>query len=427
MRYGHESQSIEPVPSIAVDRNCAVSSQTLSVGILDPSPETRESLSHKVEETRLGSVDVIVDTYCTVEDDLSTRQLIESCPDIILVDLQDQRAGIKALRVLHSVLPEAWVCGISEGRDPQLIIEIMQAGAREFLSKPVSVDRLGAAFARCLHEQQRVQPEITARGKIYSVTSAKGGSGATSVVVNLATTLSKAEDARVAILDLNSPSGDASCYLNMRPQHTLSDALTAGSRLDPVMLQTLMAESAGLSLLSGPEQFRTGLPVRAAALARLFRVASQVYTHILVDFPCILEPGLLRMVTTSSAAILVVMTPELPSLNRTQRFLAFLVSSGCSGDRLRLILNRDNSRDFISVREITSVWGFPVYGRLPNDYRAAFDAITEGRPIEKSTLVAGYRKLAQDLTGVVLPKHGRAPMKLPFVKRHPRTRRLVPL
>ncbi len=378
----------------------------LSIGILAPSAEIRDSFAGHVEATQLGTVKLAVDEYCAVEDDYPTQRFIEARPDIILIDMQDERAAIKSLFTLHGVIPETWLYACGSSDDSHLIIETMQAGAREFLPKPISARSLSMAFGRHIDEKQRLRTESKTRGKIYSITSAKGGAGATSVAVNLATTLADIPETRVAILDLNSPVGDAASYLNLKPQFSISDALGAASRLDGVLLETFMTKAKNVSLLPGPKQFKPGTNSNPAALAKLLRVVTSNYTHTFIDLPSSLDQELLQVTTDASESVLVVMTPELPAVWRTHRLLVFLASAGCS-DRLRLILNRDDSRDEINEREITRALNHPIYWRLPNNYGAAIHAINKGLPIvavNHSGLAASYKKMTQDLTGVAFPK-----------------------
>lgn len=393
-----------------------MSTQKLSIAILASTPDARDSLSGHVEATQLATVKTVVDEYCAVEDDYATQRFVEARPDIIFVDLQDQRAAIKALFTLHAALPETWLYAYGAPNDPQLIIETMQAGAREFLPKPVSAHSIALAFSRYIDERDRLRIGNKTRGRIYSVTSAKGGAGATSIAVNLASTLAGARDTRVAILDLNSPVGDAASYLNLKPQFSISDALAAAPRLDSVLLETFMTKSGNVSLLPGPKQFKSS-PASAPALAKLLRVVSGAYTHTFIDLPSSLDQEMLQATTDASEAVLVVMTPELPAVWRTHRLITLLASSGC-GDRLRLILNRDNSRDEITEKEIIRALNHPIYFRLPNNYSAAIQAINKGKSIievNHSTLATGYRQLAQILTGVTYQKQRRGLSKLFFL------------
>lgn len=386
-----------------------MTTQKLLVGILSPIAEVRESLSTHIEATQLATIKVVVDEYCSVEDDFPTQRFIEARPDIVFVDMHNQRAGIRALFTLHGVLPDVWLYACGASSDPQFIIETMQAGAREFLSKPVNARSISMAFGRYIDERDRLRTATKTRGKIYTVTSAKGGAGATSVAVNLATTLATITKTRVAILDLNSPVGDAASYLNLKPQFTLSDALASAARLDPVLLETFMTKMGNISLLPGPKQLKW-TNTSGATLAKLLRVVSGTYGYVFIDMPSSLEQELMQITIDSSEVMLVVMTPELPAIWRTHRLLSILAGLGCA-DRLRLILNRDSSKDEITEKEITRALNYPVYFRLPNNYAAAIQAINKGKPIievNHSSLGSAYRQLTQALTGVTSgkPKSG---------------------
>ena len=149
-------------------------------------------------------------------------------------------------------------------------------------------------------------------------------------------------------------------------------------------------------------------------MAKLLRVVSGSYSHTFIDLPSSLDQEILQVVTDASESVLVVMTPELPAVWRTHRLLNVLAGSGC-GDRLRLILNRDSSRDEITEKEITRALNHPVYFRLPNNYTAAIQAINKGKPIVEvnhSSLAAGYRALAQELTGITFQKSRRGLLRL---------------
>jgi Flp pilus assembly CpaE family ATPase len=122
-----------------------------------------------------------------------------------------------------------------------------------------------------------------------------------------------------------------------------------------------------------------------------------------VDLPSSSDQEILQVTTDASEAVLVIMTPELPAVWRTHRLMTLLASSGC-GDRLRLILNRDNSRDEITEKEITRALNYPIFARLPNNYSAAIQAINKGKSIVEvnhSSLAASYFRLTEQLTGIM--------------------------
>jgi pilus assembly protein CpaE len=201
---------------------------------------------------------------------------------------------------------------------------------------------------------------------------------------------------------MNSPVGDAASYLNMKPQFSIADALAAAPRLDSVLLQTFMTKSGNVSMLPGPKQFQAISPSGPPALAKLLRIVASSFTHAFIDLPSTLNQEILQVATDASEAVLVVMTPELPAIWRTHRLLTLLASAGC-GNRLRLILNRDDSTDEINEREIVKALKHPIYWRIPNNYKSSIQSINKGKPIvdvNHSNLAASYRKLTQDLTGI---------------------------
>ena len=388
-----------------------MTAEKIRVAILAPSPEMRGLLGGHVEVTQRASVKASVEEYCAAEDDNPTQRLIEAQPEVTLIDMQDERAAIRALQVLHGVMPESWLFACGPTQDPRLIIEAMQAGAREFLPHPVSAGSVGLALGRYLETKERVRSDRKARGRVYSVTSGKGGSGATSVAINLAATLANVPDTRIAVIDMNGPVGDAAAYLDAKPEFSVMDALASAPKLDRLLLDTFMCKVGNLSLLAGATGYASSAPPPApSALTRLLRVVSSTYTHTFVDLPPSLDQELVKVTLEASEAVLVVITPELPAIWRTHRLMTFLSETGCS-DRIRLILNRDDSRDEINAKEISRALSQPVYWRLPNSYVTAIQAINKGKPlveINHSGLAASYRRLASDLTGLVFEKPRRA-------------------
>lgn len=381
-------------------------SAKIKVGIVAPSGRTRAQLRKVANATELAEVGLEVGQYCLANGKGSTRRFLEVEPDIILVDLEDPEAAIQTLHTLHSALPESWLVVTSEKKRAQLIIRAMQAGAREFLVRPIAAEKLSPALERYIAEKGRNQ-EPKKTGAIYCVTAAKGGTGATSVAINLATAVAKGPKNKVALIDLDSPIGDAAVYLDVKPKFTVSDTLAASSRLDPVLLQTYTQGCHGFAVLPGPKEFRPGQMPDVEALSVMLEVVQQAYTHAFVDLPASLNEEHLRVVIELSRAMVVVLTPELPAIWRTDRLLRFLAGS-VGREKVHLVLNRSaNGSDEIANGEIEKAVNQPIFWSLPNDDRVSREAIKLGRPLvsmNNSQLARSYQELAYRLTGTVGPK-----------------------
>lgn len=372
----------------------------LKVGIISKTEETSQLLRAQVDATRLASVKLDAHEYCSNKSDALARRFAEAKPDIIVIDLEDANGGVACLGVLHSVLPQSWLLVSTSLSDSRFLMEAVRAGAREFLPKPITPERLADAFRRFVAEVQ--QPAKTvADGKIYCVAPAKSGNGATTVAVNVATALADAPDTRVALIDLSRPLGDAAAYLNLRPKYNVADALGAADRLDSILLQSYANAAGNLSVLGGPDAYH---PERFAAeeLPRLLDVAGRTYTHTVIDLPVALDPREMRVFEEVCTQFLLVLTPELPSVWRANRLLRFLDDYNLR-DRLRLVLNRSGKEDQMDQSDVQKTLERPVFWRLPNDYQAAMQAISAGKAmvsLNGSSLSRSCRELAQRISGV---------------------------
>jgi|SoiMethySBSTD1v2_1073268.scaffolds.fasta_scaffold415514_1 pilus assembly protein CpaE len=390
-----------------------MTSDLLTVGIIAPSAETREFLRIQVNATGLASVDMESDQYCSVYGDRTTRKFIDAQPDIVIIDMHDPQAGLQSTSILHAALPDAWLFLSSESTDSQLIIESMRAGAREFLPKPIPPRTLSQAMSRFITEKQRHE-EARAGGKLFCITSAKGGSGATSLAINLAASLAGVHKARVALVDLNSPVGDAVAHLNLKPQYTVADALESASRLDSVLLDSYTIHTHGVAVLAGPKEYKQGDRPNIDALSKMLEVLVRSYTHSFVDLPFSMDKDLMQMVCEMAANIVVVSVPEVPALWRTERLIRFLTASG-NLDKVRLVINRSIKHDEITDNEIERVLKLGVHWKLPNNYKGLIKAINSGQPLvsqNHSELARSYRELAHELAGIPLPTRRRGPFGL---------------
>jgi pilus assembly protein CpaE len=377
------------------------------VGILSPSSEMRELLRSQFYAANIPNVDVEGEKYIRDKSDQTAHKFSEAQPQIILVDIQDPDEALQSLRILHDLLPETWLFVSSSSNDSQLVIDTMRAGAREFLAHPVTLQSLSKALARYFEERQKSEKN-KAQGKVYCVTAAKGGTGTTSVAINLATSVATSDAAKVALIDLSSPMGDTAEYLNLKAKFTVSDAIAASTRLDPVLLESYMTHSHKVAVLPGIREFPPR-HLHTDEIARILQVASETYTHTFVDVVCPHDQDQLESISESSTAVIIVLTPELPALWRTDRLIQ-LFQKYNKHEKLRLVINRDSKRSEISIKEMEKSLGHSIYWSLPNNYPAAIGAVNSGKPlvsVNHSSLASSYIGLAEMLTSVPLRRKKR--------------------
>lgn len=322
-------------------------------------------------------------------------------PQVILVDADQEETAIQALTTLARSCAGAWLLVTSALTDPGFIIKAVRAGAREFLPKPVTSESLAEAFKRFREAGGQVQMTRSA-GMLYCVTAAKGGSGATSVAINLAASIAALPKTKVSLVDLSVPIGDAATYLDIHPEYSLLDALAAGRRLDSVLLESFMTETADMGVLAGWTQFDGASLPDADSLKSTLLLLRNNYSHTVVDVSAAIGLVQLRELTELCDALLVVLTPELPALSRTYRLLLSL-DGGSNTQKLQVVLNRAERSNEISLQDIEKTLKRSIDWVLPNDYRRSIEAIRRGEPVVRfnhSKLASQYGRLAEKMTGI---------------------------
>ena len=262
-----------------------------------------------------AGIEVVAETteYASESNPSAFNRFVRTNPDIIILEAQGLVKTTDALTVLRSRVPDTWLLALSEAKDPMVIIEAVRAGAREFLPKPISAQALGQAIERFKANKFR-DTEVKQSGRVYWVTSGKGGVGTTTVAINLAASMTKLVSARVVMIDLSRPVGDATPYLNLRNEFTVTDVLANADRLDPVLLESYVTSAKGLTVLPGARDFRSGQLLTSEAIEKLLDVARQAYAHVLVDLPGSHSEQILDLMAHISQDILIVLTPELKRL-----------------------------------------------------------------------------------------------------------------
>ena len=113
----------------------------------------------------------------------------------------------------------AAVFAVGRMTQPQLIVSAMRAGVREYIERPTTTTDLLEAFVR-LTSTRRKPGRENSRGKVFTIVNAKGGSGATTVAVNLALALQSIHHS-TALVDL-APLGHCALHLNLKPSFTVT-------------------------------------------------------------------------------------------------------------------------------------------------------------------------------------------------------------
>jgi pilus assembly protein CpaE len=274
---------------------------------------------------------------------------------------------------------------------PQLIVNAMRAGVREYIERPPTTSDLLEAFVRLTATRRKPGQEST-RGKVFTVANAKGGSGATTVAVNLALALQSAHG-NTALVDL-APLGHCALHLNLKPNFTVLDAVTNLHRLDSSLLESFMSRhDHGLQVLAGSGSPLSNEP-STSDFARLFDTVVGLFRYVVVDASSRLDI-VTRLVSNLSEKILLIAHADVASLWSAGRVAQYLGESS-SRDRFALVLNRYRKVAGFNEAETEAAIGAPVLWRIPNQYFAVSTAIDRGIPLMEQ----GNTEIARSIAGL---------------------------
>ncbi len=327
--------------------------------------------------------------------------------DLVLVDAgaTDSAALVAAITALAArpMAPAVLLAG--EHLPMSLVRALMKLPRSDVLEAPfTSIDLSRAAAALFNETPAKASPH---NARCWTVIGSVGGCGASTIAVELATTLAKRgpSGSRVALIDLNLADGAAAAYLGGTANMMLAEASATPERIDAALLDAFaMRVNSGVDLLASPRDPLAFTRVNPTAVCRLLEVACQVYDWIVIDMPRLHQPWTLD-VLAGSDEILVVSELTVPALLSARALASEVEMEIPDGVPPRIILNRLASRVFgpaPSLAEAEKALQRKADGGITSDWEAAAvsanlgGSITHHRP--RSKIVRDIGVLVDRLT-----------------------------
>jgi pilus assembly protein CpaE len=369
----------------------------LSVVIVATDSEQRAVLQVLVDGTSVARTVHTCATFPVSGSDPVTRRVHSANPDVTLVDIpaDNPALALRAIELLHQEMPDSAIFAVGSLKQPQVIVNAMRAGAREFIERPTNTTDVLEAFVRLTAAQRRVRQEGP-RGKVFLVINAKGGNGATTVAVNLSVALQS--HGQTALVDM-APLGHAALHMNLKPVFNVADAIRNLHRMDSSLLESFMTRhSGGLQLLAGTN-VPAAIDPTTAEFVRLFDMLVSHYRYVVVDASSRFDAAS-RLIANLSETVLLVACTDVASLWSAARVQQYLGETG-SRERVRLVLNRFRKVPGFSEADAEAAVGAKLLWRVPNQYFAVSSAIDRGTPVmdqRGSEIARCFSGLAAELT-----------------------------
>lgn len=350
----------------------------LSALLVSPNRDLADQFQRSAQETRTFEILADLKSYPSRQTlDIRLRQLK---PEVVLLDVAtnlDQAAEL--IEFVAAFRPLTLVVALHTHSDSEAIVRTLRSGASEFLHAPFDAKEQQEAIARIRRLRQpeaSSQPEI---GRVLVYTSAKPGSGASTLATQTAFAVRRITGDRVLLVDLDLHGGTVAFYLKLHHSASVSDAFERCDRMDPSVWASLIAHCDGIDVLPAPDEPEHA-PPEPNRLHDVLEFARMVYSWVIVDAPAIPHRASLLAVSEADEAF-VVSTSELASLHLTRRAVNVLEQLGFTRERYRVLINRASKRDGITGSDMEKIFNCPVYEMFPNDYFSLHRVVSLGQSL----------------------------------------------
>jgi pilus assembly protein CpaE len=411
--------------------------------IVDDIPETRENL----RKLLYFEPDIeIVGTAASGREAIEQAKALQ--PNIVLMDINmPDMDGIAASQEINRAAPLCQIIMMSVQSEADYLRRSMLAGAMDFLTKPFTSEELSSSIHR-VHEMaasrravmppmptgeegKPVGPAAAGRrpegGKLLLLYSPKGGTGCTTVAANLAIALKETTGKEVVVVDASLQFGDLDVQLNIQDNRTITNATSRVNELDADLLNSILSyHPSGLRVLTAPPAPEMAEKIEPEDIKTILNLLRRTHDYVLVDTWSYLDDIVLTVMDLADR-ILLVMTPEIPSIKSAKQFFEVAEALQFPLDHIDLILNKVIPRDGIRPDQLEGSIKHKVQTTLEYDPKSVRQAVNQGVPLimlePNHPLAQHFLALAQEEIALLEPQPEEASSEESAPAREERKRR----
>jgi len=342
---------------------------------------------------------------------------VEELPDVVILEINGHHAEDIAdvERILHDHADKVTVFVTVKDGNVDIIRRLMRAGVRDVLVQPIQTQELVIEITRILSEKRaRQSAEQGRQGHILSFLNAKGGSGGSTLAVNVAHALASQFDLKVVLVDLDLQFGVCALFLDLKPQATVLEALNNPARIDPVFVQALLTPyEGGLRVLASPADVSISPDMDPDTVSALLHALAAEADVVIVDLPRQLRPWTLAVMQLSDPLMLVIQN-TLSTLRDARLLLDALPRLGVTTEHVEFVNNRAMADSpSVSIDRLKETLSRQQIHRVRNDFELAVHAQDIGRPLAKVSERSPLTKDVFSLAEQIAERYGAQPASSP--------------
>jgi pilus assembly protein CpaE len=371
----------------------------ISVHLFYTTSETAEAVERAAGDRRMeratcvvrpGGLAAAIETYEN-----------QPTPSLVVVESTDPPhillAGLDALAEVCD--PGTKVLVVGEANDIGIYRELIRRGVSEYLVPPF--DPLH--FVRSISSLY-ADPSAPFVGRQVAFCGAKGGAGVSTIAHNVAHSITERLGTNAVLVDLDLPFGTAGLDFNQDPIQGVYDALSQPERLDPVLMDRMMARcTERLSLFAAPATLDTDYEIGPEAFEEVTQKIRASAPFVILDLPHVWSAWKRKILTTSDDLV-VVATPDLASLRNAKNIIDLVRRSRANDAPPRLVLNQVGvpGRPEIPVKDFAQAIGVTPTAVIAFDAKVFGSAANNGQMLSelapKSKSAEALDMLAQQIT-----------------------------
>ncbi len=310
-------------------------------------------------------------------------------PDLIICDvMMPKMSGHEVVRRLRrdARFAHTPIIILTVQSDLQDKLEAFEAGADVHLAKPFIPAELVAQVGVLLRRGEATKSLLPApkstNAYLVAVQSLRGGTGCSSMAVNLAVGLNNLWQQSTLLMDLDLVAGQVALMLNASQKRTWVDITRfQANELDADVIKTIIGtHDSGLNFIAAPTLPTDGEMLTEELFRAAFELLRTQFEYIVVDLPHNFNDFALYVLDAADVIVLM-MTPEMASIRSCFAALNTYNKLGYTSDKIKVVLNWPFERKGLSRKSIEAALHCSIDLVLPFAQELFVDAINFGQPV----------------------------------------------
>ena len=307
---------------------------------------------------------------------------------------------------------------IAEDMSPASLHSLLRQGADEFVPYPLPEGELAATIERLragpeptaehIEAGPKLKPGADKDGAVIVVHGLAGGTGATSMAVNLAwelATSDKKNPPKVCLLDFDLQFGAVATYLDLPRREVVYDMLIETDEMDEESFgQALLTYEDTLQVLTAPADMLPLDLITSEDVTRILDMARNQFDYVVVDMPSTLVQWT-ETVLSNAHVYFAMLELDMRCAQNALRFKRALQSEDLPIEKLRYVMNRAPKFTDLNgkarVKRMAESLGISIDVQLPDGGKQVTQANDHGLPLAntaaKNPLRREIAKLASSI------------------------------